>query len=130
VSWFAGNQRRIKLTIDPAKLLGETIAFTMPPTGAVREIELAIAAKGTGPIRFDVGCDGVVDGEVDAGSPSPATNATKINWTAAVQGYLDWAAAHEAGPYRDESGWRIVPVRMTAGTKAEVTLSGLRVIVR
>ena len=43
--------------------------------------------------------------------------------------YLDWAAAQHTGPYRDGSGWRIIPVRVTASEKAEITLARPLVVV-
>lgn len=97
----------------------------------VQEIALNLSAKGEGVIRFDVGCDGQEDGNpaVAASDPADAGGLTRP-WAAAANRYLDWAAAHGSGPGRDGSGWRLVPVRVTATGKAELMLSQPKVVVQ
>ena len=131
VTWFAGNQREIKLVLDPAKPLGETLGLILPPTGQVEELGLRISVKGEGPVRFEIGCSGLPDGAiaVGPGMSSVAAESAK-SWVAAVQRYVQWAATHHSGPYRDGSGWRQVPIRVTAQGKAEVVLDGVKVVVR
>jgi hypothetical protein len=123
IAWFAGNQREIKLKLDPALPLGETFAFTVPPTGTVQKIAVTLAANAEGKIRFDVGCDGQADGEIAAAGLSADAGELAGQWAAAANRYLDWAATHQSGPYRDGSGWRVVPVRVTASGKGELILS-------
>jgi hypothetical protein len=131
VTWFAGNQREIKLVLDPAKPLGETLGLILPPTGQVEELGLRISVKGEGPVRFEIGCSGLPDGAiaVGPGMSSVAAESAK-SWVAAVQRYVQWAATHHSGPYHDGSGWRQVPIRVTAQGKAEVVLDGVKVVVR
>ncbi len=128
VTWLAGNRREVKLALDRKAPLGETFAFTLPPTGKLLELQAAVAARGTGKITFDVGCRGQSDGELlaGAGAAGPAVVQT---WADAARRYLDWSAARHTGPYRDGSGWRIIPVRVTAADKAEVTISRPSVVV-
>ena len=68
MTWLAGNQREVKLALDPTAPLGQTLAFTLPPTGKVVQLQATIVAKGTGKIIFDVGCHGQPDGELLARS--------------------------------------------------------------
>jgi hypothetical protein len=129
VTWLAGNQREVKLALDPTAPLGQTFAFTLPPTGRVAQLQVAIVAKGTGKITFDVGCRGQSDIELPA-RPDGAGPAAVLTWGAEKGNrYLDWSAAQHTGPYRDGSGWRIIPVRVTASEKAEVTISRPSVVV-
>ena len=128
MTWLAGNQRKVKLALDPDAPLGQTFAFTLPPTGKVVQLQAAVVAKGTGKITFDVGCNGRADGELLA-RPDGAGPAVVLTWGAAANRYLDWSAAQHTGPYRDGSGWRIIPVRVTASGKAEVTITRPSVVV-
>jgi len=85
-------------------------------------------AKGAGKIIFDVGCDGQPDGELLA-RPDATGPAIVQTWGDTANRYLDGSAAQHTGPYRDGSGWRIIPVRVTASDKAEVTISRPSVVV-
>ena len=128
VTWLSGNQREVKLALDPKAPLGQTFAFTLPPTGKVVQLQAAVVATGTGKITFDVGCDGQPDGELPA-RPDATDPAVVQDWADTANRYLDWSAAQHTGPYRDGSGWRIIPVRVTASDKAEVTISRPSVVV-
>jgi len=132
VTWFGGNQYDIKLTLDPAKPLGETFLLLLPPTGTVKSVDFSIKGSGQGEVRFDVGCDDQPDG-VMATIPAaftPAATATTVKWTDAVTRYLAWRTATSAAPIRDGNAWRVVPVRVTATGKVEVTVSEVRVVVQ
>jgi hypothetical protein len=122
----------VKLALDPGKPLGETFAFILPPTGVVNELTFDVALKGEGKVTFDVGCDGQPDGELREcpQTPTAAADVTTVKWTEAANGYLSWAAASHTGPYRDDSGWRIVPVRIRSDAKLDVLLSNVMVVVR
>jgi hypothetical protein len=128
VTWFSGNQREVKLVLDHNAPLGQTFAFTLPPTGKVVQLQANIVAKGTGKIVFDVGCRGQPDGEVLARSDG-AGPAVVQTWTNMANRYLAWSTVEHTGPYRDGSGWRIIPVRVTASTRAEATVSRASVVV-
>ena len=128
VTWLSGNQREVKLVLDPNAPLGQTFAFTLPPTGKVVQLQAAVVAGGPGKITFDVGCDGRPDDELLA-RPDATGSAVVRTWTDTANRYLDWSTAQHTGPYRDGSGWRIIPVRVTASGKAEVTISRPSVVV-
>ena len=121
VTWFSGNQRQVRLVLDATTPLGQTFAFTLPPTGKVLQLQAAVRVTGVGKITFDIGCDGRPDGEMlarpDAGAAIVQT------WGKAANRYLDESAIQHTGPYRDGNGWRIVPVRITASDKVEVAIS-------
>jgi hypothetical protein len=85
-------------------------------------------ATGAGKITFDVGCDGQPDGEPLA-RPDATGAAVVQTWADTANRYLDRSAAQHTGPYRDGSGWRIIPVRVTASDRAEVTISRPSVVV-
>jgi len=53
-----------------------------------------------------------------------------LNLAAAMTKYLSWKTDGVTGPYRDGNGWRIVAIRLTTTSKAEVTISGVKVIVQ
>jgi hypothetical protein len=124
VTWFDGNSREVKLAVDAKRPLGEVFAFVVPPTGKIRELSFAVSARGKGTVRFDVGCDNRPDGELLdlPGTPTPADKATTVRWSAAAQAVLD------QNPYRDDNGWRIIPVRVTASERIELVLESLRVV--
>ena len=128
VTWLSGNQREVKLALDPKAPLGQTFAFTLPPTGKVVQLQVAVVATGAGKITFDVGCDGQPDGEPLA-RPDATGAAVVQTWADTANRYLDRSAAQHTGPYRDGSGWRIIPVRVTASDRAEVTISRPSVVV-
>lgn len=81
-------------------------------------------------IHFDVGCGNLPGGNLTmtTGNDSSA-NPSPAQWAAAASGYLQWAAAHHAGPYRDGSGWRMIPVRVTSSAKGEVILSQPKIVI-
>lgn len=114
ITWFAGNQREVKLTVDPARPLDSVFVLALPSTGIAKAVRLE-RNGGPGEITFDVGADDIVDG-VDV----------NLDWTAAIQRYLD-ARDREGGPVRDGSGWRLVPVRVRGQAKGEIILRNLEI---
>jgi hypothetical protein len=126
VTWLDGNLRQLELALDGKQSLGALLTFMVPPTGDVQEVACMLSTNGPGRVKLDVGCDGVVDGQLrrpppTAGSAAPATD---IDWTGAVRRVLAFT------PYRDDSGWRLVPVRVTADDKVQLTIRDVRVVVR
>ncbi len=128
MTWLSGNQREVKLALDPKAPLGQTLAFTLPPTGKVVQLQVAVVATGAGKITFNVGCDGKPDGELLARPDATALPVIQT-WADTANRYLDWSTAQHSGRYRDGSGWRIIPVRVTASDKAEVTISRPSVVI-
>ncbi len=132
VTWFGGNQREVKLALDPDKHLGEVFLLVLPPTGEVKSLDFTITGNGAGPVRFDVGCRDATDGEM-ATLPAAATSAataTTVPWRDAVTRYLAWRTTENSAAFRDDNHWRLVPVRVTAGGKVTLKLSGLRMVVQ
>jgi hypothetical protein len=107
VTWFEGNHRELKFTLEPDHPSGEVFCFVVPPTGDVKEVVVHVTGTGADKLRFDVGCDNVTD----------------TDWQAVV------ALQARSALYRDDNGWRIIPVRVTAETRCEVHLRIERVVV-
>lgn len=130
VTWFGGNQREIKLAVDPAKPLDSVVTLVLPPTGKVTSVDFSVLLTGntTNPVTFDVGCDGTVDATVTPG-PVAVASTMLLYWPAVVNRYLEMCD-RQGGPVRDEQGWRLVPVRLRSAAKAELTLSALRLVVQ
>lgn len=123
VRWLQGNQREIKLTLDPKQLLGPTFALVLPPTGQVKRLEFAVAADpAETPLSLDLGCDDAVDLEINGAGTADLAEATR-RW-------LTWREATGQGVVRDEQAWRVVPVRVTGQGKATVTVSSPIVVVQ
>jgi hypothetical protein len=107
VTWFEGNHRELRFTLGPDQPLGEVFGLVVPPTGAVKEVVVNVTGTGADELQFDVGCDNVADPDWQKAVASQAQNAL----------------------YRDENGWRLIPVRVTSKKKGEVHLRMERVIV-
>ena len=45
VTWFADNQREVKLPLDPQQPLRDVLLLTAPPTGKVEQIQLSLSTK-------------------------------------------------------------------------------------
>ncbi len=132
VSWFGDNSRVLKLMLDPAKPLGETFILAVPPTGKVSDLRLALSTTGTGKIVFDIGCDDVPDDEILA-TTQPAGDDNRISaikWRQAMNSCLAKFARTDSEAYRDDSGWRMIPVRVTATSKVALTLRDLKLTVQ
>lgn len=115
VTWFQGDQREIKLTLDPAQLLGPTFALVLPPTGEIKRLEFAVAAEpGDMKVSVDLGCDDAVEVEV--------SRAQTVDLAEAARKWLAWREATKQPVIRDEQGWRVVPVRVTGAAKGTVTV--------
>ena len=126
VTWFAGNQREVKLQLDPQQPLRDVLLLTAPPTGKVEQIQLSLSTKGDGTVSLDVGCDGEIDAQVLSTATAGTTQlvSTSSDW-------LETAARQlQASVRRDGSGWRLCPIRVTATGLVEVTLSKVQVTVR
>jgi len=126
VTWFAGNQREVKLPLDPQQPLRDVLLLTAPPTGKVEQIQLSLSKKGDGTVSLDVGCDGEIDAQVLSTATAGTTQliSTSSDWLAAAARQL------QASVRRDGSGWRLCPIRVTATGLVEVTLSKVQVTVR
>ncbi len=123
VTWMQGNQREVKLAVDPAQLLGPTLALVLPPTGQVKRLEFAVAADPAETrLALDLGCDDIVDLEVNGAGTADLAEATR-RW-------LAWRETTGQGLVRDEQAWRVVPVRVTGQGKAAVTVNSLTVVVQ
>jgi hypothetical protein len=107
VTWFEGNRRELKFTLSPDQPLGEVFCLVVPPTGDVKEVVVRVTGSGADKVQFDVGCDNVADPD----------------WQKAV------ARQARSAVYRDDNGWRLIPVRVTAKTKGEVRLRMERIVV-
>jgi hypothetical protein len=125
VTWFAENQRQIKLKLDPQQPLRDVVLFTASPTGGVEGIRLSADVKGDGGVSVDVGCDGVIDGVLHSSATGGATqlDSSSCGWLQAVAKGLQSAA------WRDGSRWRQCPVRLTAAAPTEMILGNLQVTV-
>ena len=126
MTWFADNQRQVKLALDPAQPLRDVVLFTVPPTGQVEPIKLSLRASGDSVVKLDVGCDGAIDGEIRSsvtGITAQLDSSSCVWLQAVVQGL-------QSTTWRDDSRWRLCPVRLTATAPAEVVLSELQVAVR
>ncbi len=126
VTWFADDQRQVKLTLDPKQPLRDVVLFTVPPTGNVERIQLSVAASGDGVVSVDVGCDGAIDGEIRGTATGVATqlDLSSCPWLRTLAQGLDSTAR------RDGSRWRKCPVRLTATAPVEMIVSELRITVR
>jgi hypothetical protein len=126
VSWFADNQRQVKLALDPKQPWRDVLLLTAPPTGTVERIQLSVISRGTGAVSVDVGCDGVIDGEVRSGVTGVAVQLDSLScaWLQAVVQGLQSTTWH------DDSRWRHFPVRLIGTAPAEMILSELQVTVR
>ena len=126
VTWFAGNQREVKLQLDPQQPLRDVFLLTAPPTGKVASVKLSLSTSGDGVVTFDVGCDGAIDAQVCSTATAGTTQlvSTSSDWLQAAAGQL------ETGVRRDGSGWRLCPVRVTATAPVEVIFHELQTIVR
>lgn len=125
VTWFAGNQREIKLQLDPKQPLRDVLLLTAPPTGAVKRIQLSFSTKGEGVVSLDVGCDGTIDAQIR--STAAAGTAQLVS---ASSDWLETAARQlQASVRRDGSGWRLCPIRVTATGPVEVSLTQLQATV-
>jgi hypothetical protein len=107
ITWFEGNHRELKFTLGPDHASGEVFCFVVPPTGDVKEVVVHVTGTGADKVRFDVGCDNVADPD----------------WQRAV------ASQARSALYRDDNGWRVIPVRVSAGAKCEVHLRIEKIVV-
>ena len=126
MTWFAGNQREVKLLLDPQQPLRDVLLLTAPPTGKVEQIQLSLSTKGDGTVSLDVGCDGEIDAQVLSTATAGTTQliSTSSDWLEAAARQL------QASDRRDGSGWRLCPIRVTATGLVEVTWSKVQVTVR
>jgi hypothetical protein len=76
-------------------------------TGDVKEVVVHVTGTDADKVQFDVGCDNVADPD----------------WQKAV------ASHARSGLYRDDNGWRLIPVRVTGKKKGEVRLRMERIVV-
>ena len=127
MTWLGDNSREIAIACDPAKdQLDQVFTLTLPPTGAVTAASLKAELAQDGTVKIDVGCDGTPDGEIVRGG----TAKTPIDWPAALTRYLQWRDKEFGGPIRNGSNWRIVPCRVTSGTKLDVKIGQVDLEVR
>ncbi len=126
VTWLEGNQRRIRLSLDTGRPLGEVLVFVLPPTGKVEDVRLRMEASGKGQLTFDFGCDSRPDGKVTCPGPGviPADAAGTVRWSENL------ARSLETTSFRDDNRWRLVPVRITTTNTMELTIKDIRVLVR
>lgn len=129
VTWFQGNQREVKLSLTPGPELGPTFALILPPTGKVTTCDLTIQSSGAGTVAMDIGCGDSRHGPFVT-FQGPGVQSPKPSWASHIDAYLSSSERNHAGPYRDGSGWRIVPIRVTSNAKIDLVLSGLKVTVR
>ncbi len=108
VTWLDGNRREITLQLKPQEPLGQVFTLIVPPTGEVQEVALTVGSPPDSAPAFDVGADGTPD----------------TDWTAAV---ARWARETTV---RDDSGWRRIPIRVTAPAAAEIRVGLERLTVR
>ncbi len=109
ITWLADNKRQLKLNLDGEHPLGEVFTLAMPPTGDLKELNITLTVAGQGSVRIDLGCDGVIDEELIAGELP-----VMAKWLKAASQCL------RENPYRDDNGWRIVPIRVTAAGAASL----------
>jgi hypothetical protein len=121
VTWFAGNQREVTLTVDPQKPLDSVFGFAVPPHGKIVSVDFALATDAAGNFVFDVGCCGGADASWTVSTAPQSTQSSSLRWMAAVERYLAWRE-ERGGPVRDENGWRVIPVRVRGTAKATLTL--------
>jgi hypothetical protein len=107
VTWFEGNHRELKFTFGSDRSSGDVFCLVVPPSGDVKEVVLHVTGSGADNVRFDVGCDNVADPD----------------WQEAV------ALHARSALYRDDNGWRLIPVRITGKEKGEVNLRIEKVVV-
>jgi hypothetical protein len=108
VTWMGGNQREQKLLLDPSKPLGEVFTLVIPPTGDVQELVATVTGSGAERAQFDVGCENKVDAD----------------WKKAVESYA------RKPLYRDDNGWRIIPVRVRSAEKIEIHVTLEKLVVQ
>ncbi len=118
VTWLDGNIRQVELSVSSNESVGKTFAFVIPPTGTVMQTTLRADVAGQGTVTFDVGCDGSLDGKLSAGDSHVA-----LKLTDAV------ARVADTGPYRDDNGWRIVPVRVQSDGEVHLTIRDPKVVI-
>ncbi len=117
VTWFGGNYREREFTLSPNRPLGETFAVVLPPTGELQEAQFSLLVEeGADPLQVDVGCDDVVDSEIEPAGGQAAP----VKLTEEIRRYLGWRAKQGDLPYRDDSRWRVVPIRITSAGAAKV----------
>jgi hypothetical protein len=114
VTWLRGNVREVSLELDEKDVLGKTCEFVLPPHGNVTEATVELQIDRGGPLRVDVGCDGVIDTELQASGT--------LDWTELLRRYEP--------RYRDGNGWRIVPVRWQSAQPARVLVRNVRLTVK
>jgi hypothetical protein len=107
ITWFEGNHRELKFTLGPDHASGEVFCFVVPPTGDVKEVVVHVTGTGAEKVRFDVGCDNVADPD----------------WQRAV------ASQARSALYRDDNGWRVIPVRVSAEANCEMHLRIEKIVV-
>jgi len=106
VTWLKGNVREVAIDLAGNEPLGKTFAFVLPPQGKLTDASVEVQLRGAQPIRVDIGCDGVVDTELQATGT--------FDWTDALQDYEP--------RYRDGNNWRIIPVRLRSDDSAHVVV--------
>ena len=107
---LANGEKTATLTVNPGASAGAVIVFALP-VGVTTPpaVKCTLNWMGEIAVRYDVGCDNSVDGE--------ATRAVPIDLTKAVAAYMDnWT------PERDGNSRQLIPVRVTASEKVEVTV--------
>jgi hypothetical protein len=107
ITWFEGNRRELKFTLGPDQPLGEVFCLVVPPTGDVKEVVVHVTGPGAHKVQFDVGCANGADPDCQKAVASQARSAL----------------------YRDDNGWRLIPVRVTGKKKGEVRLRMQRIVV-
>jgi hypothetical protein len=116
VTWLEGNVRDLELSLSADQ--SRTFGCVIPPQGRVRRAELRAQASGQGTIRFDIGCDLICDSTLPAdGQP------VDLNWSAGI------ARIAQAAAYRDDNGWRIIPIRVRADGDVKLTLGDVQIAV-
>jgi len=118
VDWLGDNRTEATWPCDPAtNQLAQLVTLVLPSTGAVQKVELNLTPA-TG-VTVDVGALGTT-----------RHDAAMLDWTAAVTQYLVWRDQACHGPLRDDNNRRLVPIRLYVEKKGDVSISGVRVMVK
>lgn len=121
VTWLQGNHRAAKLKLDGSRPLGEVFTFAVPPTGKIKDVAFTMHLTRKGRVHFAAGCDEHLSGDWTESGTSGDTPASNFKWADA----LNRALAQYC--YRDDNGWRLIPVRLTAPSKMEIVIDSVKV---
>jgi uncharacterized membrane protein YfbV (UPF0208 family) len=122
VTWFGDNRRQVELSLDPSQPLGAVFTLTVPPTGAVQDVQFTLSSSAASEIALDFGGEG---------SHETVLRTSEATLESPVDSWFQEVARRlEAASHRDDNGWRVLPVRVTATTAVKVVLSGLEIVVQ